>query len=198
MLFIGNYLLFINNSTLPLCQSNQSIKMKTERILQILRVGAWIVYIGAIIRTVMLAAAFVISYFKDGIDFQSSHLFPSIAIFSLLLAIAVLHVQVWEKVKDTLTQINLENPFSMKTSQQMISVAHLLLSVWIVSFISKNYLQYVNKRMVGAADFVQSFDFSLVSFDVDGVYLLNAGIVYIIAQVFKRGVELQQENELTI
>lgn len=172
--------------------------MKTERILQILRVGAWIVYIGAIIRTVMLAVVFVLGHLAGEDVFQSDHFVPSIAIFSLLLAIAILHVQVWEKVKDILTQINLGNPFSMKTAQQLINTGYLLLSIWIVSFIGKSYVHYLNKSMSGAAEFVKSFDYSLVNFDVDGVYLLNAGIVYIIAQVFKRGVELQQENELTI
>ena len=172
--------------------------MKTERILQILRVGAWIVYIGAIIRTVMLAVVFVLGHLKNGAGFQSGHFAPSVAIFSLLLAIAILHVQVWKKVKDILTQINLGKPFSMKTAHQLIDTGYLLLSIWIVSIIGENHVHYLNKSISGAAEFVQSFDYSLANFDADGVYLLNAGIVYIVAQVFKRGVELQQENELTI
>lgn len=172
--------------------------MKTEQILQILRVSAWIVFISAIIRVIVLVGLFVLSHFSDGDGFQSDHLVPSVSMFSLLLAIAILHVQVWEKVKDILTQINLGNPFSMKTAQQLINTAYLLLSVWIISFIGKNYVHYLNKRISGATEFIQGFDFSLANFDADGIYLLNAGIVYIIAQVFKRGVELQQENELTI
>jgi hypothetical protein len=36
------------------------MKMKTEQILPILRVGAWIIYIGAIIRTVIIAISLVV------------------------------------------------------------------------------------------------------------------------------------------
>ncbi len=161
-----------------------------------MRVGAWIVYIGAISRSVALAAFFVLSNLSGGSEFYSNHLWPALAIFSLLLTITILYVQIWEKVKDILTEINLRNPFSMKTAQQLTSVGYLLFSVWIVSFIGKNYMHYLNKRMSGATEFVQSFD--MASFDIDIVYLLNAGIIYIIAQIFRRGVELQQENELTI
>lgn len=172
--------------------------MKTEKILPIMRVGAWIVYIGAIIRTVMLVVVFVMSHLSGESDFQSNHFWPALAIFSLLWAISILHVQVWEKVKDILTEINLRNPFTMLTAYRLINTGYLLLSIWIVSFIGKNYMHYLQKSLAGTTEFTQSFDFSLVNFDADGLYLLNAGIVYIIAQIFKRGVELQQENELTI
>lgn len=172
--------------------------MKTERILTLLRVGAWIVYIGAIVRSVMIPVSFVLSRLKGENDFQSNHFWPALSIFSLLWVISILHVQVWEKVKDILTEINLKNPFTMLTAHRLISTGYLLLSIWIISFIGKNYVQYLQKSLTGTTEFMRSFDYSLIGFDADGVYLLNAGIVYIIAQVFRRGVELQQENELTI
>ncbi len=172
--------------------------MKTERILQIMRVGAWIVYIGAIIRSVMLVVAFVMANLSGKNEFYSRHFWPALSIFSLLWAITILHVQVWEKVKDILTEINLGNPFTMITAHRLINTGYLLLAIWVVSFIGKNYLHYLQKSLAGTTEFLQSFNYAQTSFDADGVYLLNAGIVYIIAQVFRRGVELQQENELTI
>lgn len=172
--------------------------MKTETILPILRVGAWIVYIGAIVRSVMIPVSFVLSRLRGENDFQSRHFWPAVGVFSLLWAISILHVQVWEKVKDILTEINLKNPFTRLTAQRLISTGYLLLSIWIVSFIGENYVHYLQKSLEGTSEFIQSFDLSLTGFDADGVYLLNAGIVYITAQVFRRGVELQQENELTI
>lgn len=172
--------------------------MKTETILPILHVGAWIVYIGAIIRSVMLAVVFVLGNISGEDEFYSNHFWPAISIFSLLWAITILHVQVWEKVKDILTEINLGNPFTMLTAQRLVNTGYLLLAIWIVSFIGKNYLHYLHKSLEGTSEFMQGFSYSQAGFDADGVYLLNAGIVYIIAQVFRRGVELQQENELTI
>ena len=172
--------------------------MKTEQILPLLRVGAWIVYIGAIVRSVMLAVFFVLGNLSGENEFYSRHFWSAIFIFSLLWSISILHVQVWEKVKDILTEINLNNPFTMLTAHRLVSTGYLLLSIWIVSFIGKNYLHYLHKSLEGTSEFMQGFSYSQAGFDADGVYLLNAGIVYIIAQVFRRGVELQQENELTI
>lgn len=172
--------------------------MKTEQILPLLRVGAWIVYIGAIVRSVMLVVVFVLGNLSGEDEFFFRHFWPAIGVFSLLWAITILHVQVWEKVKDILTDMNLGNPFTMLTAQRLVNTGYLLLAIWIVSFIGKNYLHYLQKSLEGTSDFMQSFSYSQAGFDADGVYLLNAGIVYIIAQVFRRGVELQQENELTI
>lgn len=86
----------------------------------------------------------------------------------------------------------------MLTAHRLISTGYLLLSIWIISFIGKNYLHSLQKSLAGITELMQSFGYAQAAFDADGVYLLNAGIVYIIAQIFKRGVELQQENELTI
>lgn len=172
--------------------------MKTEQILSLLRVGAWIVYIGAIIRTGVLAVGYGHAYISGEIDFHSASGWPSLWIFSLLLTILILHVQIWERIKNILTEINLKNPFTMLTAHRLISTGYLLLSIWIISFLGKNYLHYLQKSLVGSTEFMQSFGYAQAGFDADSVYLLNAGIVYIIAQIFKRGVELQQENELTI
>ena len=172
--------------------------MKTEQILPLLRVGAWIVYVGAIVQSVMIPVSFVLSRLKGENDFQSHHFWSALGIVSLLWAISILHVQVWEKVKDILTEINLKNPFTMLTAHRLISTGHLLLSIWIVSFIGKNYMHFPQQSLTGTNEFIESFDFAMNGFDADVVYLLNAGIIYIIGQIFKRGVELQQENELMI
>lgn len=55
--------------------------MKTEQILSLLRVGAWIVYIGAIIRTVMLAVGYGQACISGEIDFHFASGWPSLGIF---------------------------------------------------------------------------------------------------------------------
>ncbi len=174
--------------------------MKTEQILPILRVGAWIVYIGAIIRTVVFAVSFVVRiYWQVKEDPKSGTLLAYIMLLSLLMAGMILYVELWRQVKDVLTNINLGTPFTMETARSLASVSYSLLAIWIVAFVGKNYLHYIQKRMPGLADLTTGYIADLGGgFDVNGVLLLNAGIVYIIAQIFRRGVELQQENELTI
>jgi hypothetical protein len=174
--------------------------MKTEQILPILRVGAWVVFIGAIVRTVIVAITFVMRIYEQAkTEPESGTLLASLLLMSLLMASMLLYVDLWRQVKDVLTNINLGTPFTMETARRLGSISYSLLGVWIVAFIGKNYMHYIQKRMPGLNDLTTGYIADLGgSFDANGILLLNAGIVYIIAQVFRRGVELQQENELTI
>lgn len=174
--------------------------MKTEQILPILRVGTWVVYIGTIVRTVVFAVSFIVRiYWQIREDPKSGTLLPSLLMLSLLMAGMILYVELWRQVKDVLTNLNLGTPFTMETARRLASISYSLLAIWIVAFVGKNYMHYIQKRMPELADLTTGYIADLgTGFDVSGVLLLNAGIVYIIAQVFKRGVELQQENELTI
>ena len=174
--------------------------MKTEQILPILRVGTWVVYIGTIIRTVIVAISFVVRIYEQAKGRPNSGtLLAYIILLSLLMAGMILYVELWRQVKDVLTNINLGTPFTMETARSLVSVSYSLLAIWIIAFIGKNYMHYIQKRMPGLNDLTTGYIADLGgSFDANGILLLNAGIVYIIAQVFRRGVELQQENELTI
>ncbi len=174
--------------------------MKTEQILPILRVGAWVVYIGAIVRTVVVAVSFAVHIYEQAKGgSESGTLLASLLLMSLLMASMILYVELWQQVKDVLTNINLGTPFTMETARRLVGISYSLLGLWIIAFIGKNYLHYIQKRMPEVADLTTGYIADLGGgFDVNGILLLNAGIVYIIAQVFRRGVELQQENELTI
>ncbi len=97
-------------------------------------------------------------------------------------------MQVWEKVKDLLTKINLKSPFKMEAALLLEKIGYFLMGIWIVGTIAENYVQWLSK----------SIGKSLIDVKIDFNYLFIAGIVYIISQVFKRGVEIQNENELTV
>jgi hypothetical protein len=177
--------------------------MKTEQILNVLRVLVWVVFIGSIVRTVIMAVVLIRTFFFTGSlgslrDLPTGHSVALLLVTSLALAVMALYVQLWEKMKDLLTEINLGNPFTMDMAQRLQRTSHLLLSIWIVGFIGKSYSHYLSKNLPDVSRLVQTIDSDLTGFDGSSVYLLTAGIVYIVAQVFKRGVELQQENELTI
>jgi hypothetical protein len=116
---------------------------------------------------------------------------------SLLMAGLILYVELWEQVKYVLTNMN--TPFTMETARRLTRISYSLLAIWIIAFVGKNYLHYVQKRFPELDDLTTGYVANLGGgFEANGILLLNAGIVYIIAQVFRRGVELQQENELTI
>jgi hypothetical protein len=88
-----------------------------------------------------------------------------------------------------LSKLKLQTPFSMEVEKKLERIAYLLLAVWIVSGIFwKTYIYYL----------AQATGIQLPANKSGDEYLFMAGIIYIISQVFKRGIEIQEENQLTV
>ena len=86
-------------------------------------------------------------------------------------------------------KLQLESPFSMKVTKKLEDIAILLASVWVImGIIGKTYAYYLHRAT----------DLQLPGLESGGEYFFIAGIVYIISQIFKRGIEMQEENQLTV
>jgi hypothetical protein len=81
----------------------------------------------------------------------------------------------------------LSNPFTIGVARQLESLSFISLGIWIIGKAGKAHSSWLMKR---AGAFQTEFE--------SGEFLFMAGLVFIISQVFKRGVELQSENELTV
>lgn len=107
----------------------------------------------------------------------------------LTIAVSVLKAIIWFVVFDLLSKLKLQNPFSMEVEKKLERIAYLLFGVWIVSSIFwKTYMYYLSK----------STGIQLPANHSGDEYLFMAGMIYIISQVFKRGIEIQEENQLTV
>ncbi len=107
----------------------------------------------------------------------------------LTIAISAIKALIWYVVFELLLKLKLQTPFSMEVEKKLERIAYLLLGVWIVgSIFWKTYIYYLSK-----ATGVQ-----LTTNNSGDEYLFLAGIIYIISQVFKRGIEIQEENQLTV
>jgi len=94
---------------------------------------------------------------------------------------------VWYLVIKTLSHLKLTNPFKMETAQKLEKISYTLFSTWIAGMVSSAHTAWLEKVTDGVqADYVS------------GEFIFMAGLVFIISQVFKRGVEIQSENELTV
>jgi hypothetical protein len=90
-------------------------------------------------------------------------------------------------IVDGLVQ-NIKNPFTIEISSKIQKISYILFELWVISFIGNSYIGFVSKET--GIDLANHFNHE--------EYFFMAGIVYIISQIFKRGVELQEENELTV
>lgn len=112
-------------------------------------------------------------------------------VFAMCLNIAVstLKAAIWFGIFALLTKLKLKTPFSMEVQKKLESIAYLLLAVWIVSsFFWDTYTYYLK----------QDTGIQLPANNSGGEYFFMAGIIYIISQIFKRGIEIQEENQLTV
>jgi Protein of unknown function (DUF2975) len=107
----------------------------------------------------------------------------------LTIAVSALKALIWWLVFALLSKLKLQTPFSMEVEKQLERIAYLLLGVWIVSSIFwKTYIYYLSKDTGIQLPINNSGD----------EYLFMAAMIYIISQVFKRGIEIQEENQLTV
>jgi hypothetical protein len=88
-----------------------------------------------------------------------------------------------------LTKLKLQTPFSMEVEKKLETIAYLSLGVWITGSIFWAIYTYYLAQDTGI---------QLSANNSGDEYFFMAGIVYIISQVFKRGIEIEEENQLTV
>jgi hypothetical protein len=107
----------------------------------------------------------------------------------LTIAVSALKAFIWYVVFALLWKLKLQTPFSMGVERRLERIAYLLLGVWVVSSIFwKIYIYYLLKAT----------GIQLPTNNTGDEYFFMAGIIYIISQIFKRGIEIQEENQLTV
>ena len=176
--------------------------MKTETLLGIMKVLSWVMFIGLCINAGTPLLTYGISRFVspeaarnlfNGLDlFAISQLHPYW--YALLVlnfsAITALKAYMMYCVIEILSIINLQNPFSQSVFNLASKLSGLALVIGIASIVTKSQTKWMAKTMdVGN---YKSF------FVGEEGFIFFAGILFILSLVFKRGIELQTENELTI
>ena len=108
-------------------------------------------------------------------------------VFVSIMSISLLNITIWILVLRLLKRIQLTNPFNKKVIERLERISYLLFSIWILSICAGGFFAWLGEN-AGELNESQSH----------GPYLFMAGLVFIISQIFKRGVELQNENNLTV
>lgn len=173
--------------------------MKTNQILKILEVGAWIFFIGMCIKTGAMLISFFVSLFVNPEGAKDLYLGMNlsellaydlrhyIVMAGLLIVISALKAYLLFQVVRILSKINLNNPFGENIAQLISKMSYIALQLAITVFITRGYSKWLMKK---------DLHFSSAGGEMELLFL--AGILFVIAQIFKRGLELQSENELTI
>jgi hypothetical protein len=173
-------------------------KTRTAQILIVMKIVAWIAFIGFSIEAGSIFISYLVSLgnpegarnIYNGINLLSLQQYDFSyysAMVSYLFAIAAMKSTIWCMVIGVLSKINLSNPFTMEVALKLQGISYILLGTAIVSVLHNSSGKWLSKH---TGDFYGTA--------TTEEYLFMAGLVFIISQIYKRGVELQSENELTV
>lgn len=193
------YLLNFNKNLLYIAVNKAfNMQTKTDKLLAVMHVLAWITFIGLMVKGGAFLFSYVITTINpeaarnlySGLDFynlRQYHFWHYSANLSLLVSLLVLEAYIAFLVVQVLSKIKLTNPFTTEMANLLQRMSHFILGAWVLAVLYNGHTKWLAKRVDG-------LEVNLISSEA----LFLAGVVFIIAQVFKKGVELQTENELTV
>lgn len=175
------------------------MKTRSQRILTIMHVIAWIIFVGICIQTGSVATSWIVSLFNPegaknlynkelnffelrqyDTGYYSTLMAFIVTLSALKAYIAYLGIRICMK-------LNFAQPFSIAVAQAIEKISYVGFCAGLMALAADAYSQWLGDKGLkvvyswGAEEF-----------------LLLAGVIFIVAQVFKRGIEIQAENELTV
>ena len=177
--------------------------MKTSNfIFKVLHVIAWIIFVGLCIEACGLLVNFIVSIYKpEFIDrlYQKMNLIELYhynnwlfyCIYSLILSVAFLKSYLFYIVIMLLFKLDLSQPFNQFVSDRITKISYFTFLIGILSYISNKTIYKIQNQNVNTSNLADFYSDS-------EAFILMAAIIYIIAVIFKKGIELQNENDLTI
>ncbi len=183
------------------------IKITTNQILKVLQILSWIIFIGLCIEvggTVVntFITLFInplgVENFWEGAGYLSSlykldhgHFFV-ISLTMIIVGVlkAIMFYLIVKLFADN--KLNISQPFSMELRRFILNLSYLASGIGLFSHYGYKYSVWLTKQGGQTAD--------LQSLHIAGadVWLFMAVILFVIVHIVKRGIEIQNENDLTI
>ena len=167
-----------------------------------LQIVAWIIFVGLCVEAGGLLVNFIISLYRpqmvgnlyNKLDLSALYQRSQWAFFgmySFILVIAFLKAYLFYIVIRLISKLDLQKPFSPFVSAQITLISYFTLSIGLLSYIAQQTTRNLMHKGYEAD--------ALNQFWADSrAFILMAGIIYVIATIFSKGVELQNETDLTV
>ena len=134
------------------------MKTRTEKVLTVLKIVAWIAMIGYAMQCGSQLISVVVSFFNPEAasrfyevnpdffkllpDSQGSFLYA----MSIPIAVSASKVYIWILFIQLFSKLDLSLPFSMDTAKVLEKIAYQFLGIWIVILVGTFYLEWLGKR----------------------------------------------------
>jgi len=179
------------------------MKKKTHELLIVMKVLTWIIFLGLCIKTGALIISFFVSEFVNQLASKNLYLgfdLSNLKEFSngqystmvlLIIILSALKAFMFYHVIKFFFRLNLMNPFSEDVALLIKKISYVAFAIGTLAMITMQYSRWLSKNGVeysGLMEFIDS----------GAAFLFFSGIIFIISLVFKKGIEIQTENELTV
>ena len=167
-----------------------------------LQIVSWVIFVGLCIEAGAMIVNFVFSLFKpefvqnlyQKLDLSQMYNTSKLVYFGtygFILTISILKAYLFYVVVMLLHKIDMLKPFSSYVADQIKKITYITLEIGILSLIARETSQRMEHYGLESNKLNQLWE--------DGsAFLLMAAVIYVIATIFSRGVELQSENDLTV
>ena len=182
------------------------IRITTKHILIVLNIIAWIIFVGVCIE----AGGFLFNsfytlfrgpqgaeFFWNRLDLSSLYRFGDnhfITVTTLINIVAVLRAIMFFVIVKFLydKKLDLSKPFNLDMRRFILNIGYLALGI---SFFSAWGTNYTDSLVRDGVTMPSIHQLRIAGADV---WLFMSVILFVIAQLFKRGIEIQTENDLTV
>ena len=163
---------------------------------------AWLIFVGLWIEAGGLIVNFFFSLYRpefvhnlyqklDLSEMYKDSRAAFFGIYSFILTISILKACLFYIVIRLMHKMDLSKPFSSFVARQILQMSYFTLSIGLLSYIARQ----VSKNLMHHG-FVTD---GLNQFWADSqAFILMGAVIYIIATIFKKGVDIQNENDLTV
>lgn len=167
-----------------------------------LKIVAWVIFVGLCIEAGGLIVNFIFSLSKpefvqnlyQKLDLSEMYNRSKSAFFemySFILVISILKAYLFYVVVRLVSKFNLSKPFNSFVSKQITQISYYTFSIGILSYIARQSA----KNLLHRGYVIDTLN----QFWADSqAFILMAAVIYIIAAIVTKGVEIQNENDLTV
>lgn len=167
-----------------------------------LHIVAWVIFVGLCIEAGALITNFVFSIYNPAMvknlyqkldlsEMYNRSQWAFYGMYSFILVVALLKAYLFYIVAMLMHKIDLSKPFNSFVSGRIVKISYCTFSIGIVSYIARQTARNLQHHGYAIDNLNQFWADSQA-------FILMAAVIYIIAAIFKKGVEIQNENDLTV
>ncbi len=171
-------------------------------VFKALQLVAWLIFVGLCIEAGGLIVNFFFSLYKTDflqnlyqkLDLTEMYKDSKLAFFGIygfVLGISILKACLFYIVIRLMHKMNLSKPFDTYVAKQISLISYCTLLIGLFSYIAQQLAKNLTHH--GFATY------RLNQFWADSeAFILMGAVIYIIATIFKKGIDIQKENDLTV